>query len=111
MELDKSFSAIGNQIYEWSAGVGDFIAISKNGEKQKGKSKQKNPDPYARPGQKKQGRELKNKARTKANFKQRNGKRRGPQPLKHHTPGRDHRKYLLIFIFGSEMIYDLWENR
>ena len=48
----------------------------------------RNPDPYARPGQKKQEREKKRKNR---NFKNRSGKRRPSEP-KRHTPGRDHRK-------------------
>ena len=47
------------------------------------------PDPYARPGQKKQGREHKNKARKNKNWKP----RPTPKPPKKHTPGRDHRKY------------------
>ena len=51
-----------------------------------------NPDPYARPGQKKQNREVKEKKRKKDNFKSRSGKRR-IEPPKKHTPGRDHRKY------------------
>ena len=46
-------------------------------------------DPYARPGQKKQGRERKNKARQSKDWKPRST----PKPLKKHTPGRDHRKY------------------
>ena len=49
-------------------------------------------DPYKRPDQKKQGRENKNKARKKPGWEKRNGYRR-PKPPKHHTPGRDHRKY------------------
>ena len=51
--MSESFSAIGNQIYDLITGFGDFITISKNGEKEK--NKQKNPDPYARPGQKNKG--------------------------------------------------------
>lgn len=47
------------------------------------------PDPYARPGQKKQGRERKNKARKNKNWKPRST----PKPPKKHTPGRDYRKY------------------
>lgn len=46
-------------------------------------------DPYARPGQKKQGRERKNKARKGSNWKPRSN----PKPPKKHTPGREHRKY------------------
>ena len=48
-----------------------------------------NPDPYARPNQKKQGRELKNKARKKSTWKP----RKSPKKPKKHTPGRGHRKY------------------
>ena len=55
-------------------------------------SKTKDPDPYARPGQKKQGREKKEKKRKKDNFENRSGKRRPSLPKK-HTPGREHRKY------------------
>ena len=47
------------------------------------------PDPYARPGQKKQGRERKNKARKNKNWKPRSK----PKPPKKHTPDRDYRKY------------------
>ena len=46
-------------------------------------------DPYARPGQKKQGRERKNRARQNKDWKPRSN----PRPPKKHTPGRDHRKY------------------
>ena len=46
-------------------------------------------DPYARPGQKKQGRERKSKARRSKDWKPRSN----PKPPKKHTPGRDHRKY------------------
>ena len=48
-----------------------------------------NPDPYARSGQKKQGRERKNKARKSDNWKPKSN----PKPPKKHTPGREHRKY------------------
>ncbi len=50
-------------------------------------SKSKDSDPYARPGQKKQGRERKTKARKSDNWKPRSK----PKPPKKHTPGRDHR--------------------
>lgn len=53
------------------------------------KNKKQNIDPYARPGQKKQGRELKNKNRQKSNFRPKHS----PKKPKKHTPGRDHRKY------------------
>lgn len=46
-------------------------------------------DPYARPRQKKQGRERKNKARKSKDWKPRSN----PKPPKKHTPGRDHRRY------------------
>lgn len=54
-----------------------------------------NPDPYARPGQKKQNRELKNKNRSKQGYKPRNNKRDGkPAKPKKHTPSRKgHKKY------------------
>ena len=48
-----------------------------------------NPDPYARPNQKKQGRERKSKARKSDKWKPRSI----PRPPKKHTPGREHRKY------------------
>lgn len=66
-------------------------------------------DPYARPGQKKQGRELKNKAR--ARFTTRIKFRGGRKPPKHHTPGKEHRKYLwwlLWRFFNYES--DNWWN-
>ncbi|HEX2935354.1 MAG TPA: RHS repeat-associated core domain-containing protein [Bacteroidales bacterium] len=46
-------------------------------------------DPYARPGQKRQGRERKNKARDSDKWKPRSK----PKAPKKHTPGKDHRKY------------------
>ena len=50
-------------------------------------------DPYRRPGQKKQGRENKNKARRHDDWQPRNNRRDGkPRAPKKHTPGRDHRK-------------------
>ncbi len=48
-------------------------------------------DPFARPGQKKQGRENKEKKKENNNWKPNPNKK--PAPLKKHTPGRDHRKY------------------
>lgn len=47
-------------------------------------------DPYGRPGQKKQGRERKEKKKNN-NWKQNPNKK--AKPLPKHTPGRDHRKY------------------
>lgn len=55
------------------------ITFSKNKE---------DPDPYGRAGQKKQGRERKNKARQHDNWKPKSK----PRPLKKHKPARDHRK-------------------
>ena len=52
-------------------------------------SSRDDPDPYSRPGQKKQGRERKNKSRTSKDWKPRST----PKPPKKHTPGRGHRKY------------------
>lgn len=63
-----------------------YVAKSYTATKSKSKS---NPDPYARPGQKKQGRERKNKSRQSDNWKPRSN----PKPPKKHTPGRDHRKF------------------
>lgn len=54
------------------------------------KSKEKDDvDPYARAGQKKQGREVKSKSRQKENFNPRNNKRdKKPAKPKKHTPSR-----------------------
>lgn len=49
------------------------------------------PDPFKRPGQKKQGGELKNKSRKKPGWQPRGGRRR-PVPPKKHTLGRDHKR-------------------
>lgn len=49
------------------------------------------PNPFARPGQKKQGRERKEKKKGADNWNPNPNKR--PKPLPHHTPGRDHQKY------------------
>ena len=57
----------------------DSVKASSNG----------NSDPYARPGQKKQGRERKNKARKSKDWEPRSN----AKPPKKHTPGREHRKY------------------
>ena len=60
--------------------------------KAKAKVKEKyDPDPYGRAGQKKQGRERKEKK--KENGKWKGNPNKKAQPLKKHTPGRDHRKY------------------
>ena len=56
-------------------------------------SQKYNPDPYARPNQKKQGRENKGKNRRKDNYTPRNNKRNNkPARPKKHTPARDHRR-------------------
>jgi len=49
-------------------------------------------DPYARPGQKKQHREIKEKKKANGKDWIRNPNKK-PSPFKKHTPGRDHRKY------------------
>ena len=65
-----------------------------------------NQDPYARPNQKKQGRELKNKARSR--FVTQIKYRRGRRPPKKHTPKPDHRRF--IYILLSYLIEDFWED-
>ena len=50
------------------------------------------PDPYRRPGRKKQGREPSYRARKKDDWEPRNNRRDGkPRKPKSHTPGSDHR--------------------
>lgn len=71
--------------------VGVSAAIKYAKSKSNEKSKE-DVDPYARPGQKKQGREKKNKNRRNDNFEDRSNKRT-KKPPKHHTPGKDHQKY------------------
>ncbi len=56
-----------------------------------------NPDPHGRAGQKKQGRELKNKARER--FTRKVKYRRGRKPLKKHTPGRGHNKHFHLYLW------------
>ena len=64
------------------------------------------PDPYARPNQKKQNRETKNKNRKKDNYKPKNNRRDGkPAPPKHHTPGHDHQKYSQSRKTKMDMLY------
>jgi len=63
------------------------------------------PNPYKRAGQKKQGRENRNKSRTKPQWKSRNNRRDGkPAKPKKHTPSNDHRRFSTqfdeIIIFG-----------
>ncbi len=66
------------------------------------------PDPYARPNQKKQGRENKNKSRKDKNWEPRNNKRDGkPNRPPKHTPGRDHRKYIIPVAVPFEEEYYL----
>ena len=54
------------------------------------RAKTENPDPYRRPGQKKQGRERKEKKKQNG-WENRSNK--PARPLPKHTPGRTHRKY------------------
>ena len=62
--------------------------------KTKKEKRKEEVDPYARPGQKKQGREVKSKSRRNKNFKSNNNKRNNkPAKPKSHTPMRDHQKY------------------
>lgn len=71
------------------------------------KSGNSNPDPFARPGQKKQGRELKNKARGK--FKNKCKYRDGRKPPNKHTPGRDHNHHLANILLWRYLV-DKYEN-
>lgn len=59
----------------------------------KAAKKKAGQDPYARPNQKKQGRERKNKSRSSDDWNDRGNKRNGPPKPKKHTPGNEHRKY------------------
>ena len=54
-----------------------------------------NPNPYSRPGEKKQNRENRNKSRTKDGWQPRNNRRDGkPAKQKSHTPSKKgHKKY------------------
>ena len=71
----------------------------------KGRSKSE-VDPYARPNQKKQGRENKNKNRQKSNYTPRNNRRDGkPAPPKHHTPSSDHQKFSQTRKTKLSMVY------
>ena len=76
--------------------VSTAVKYSKSKSKNKSKQKSKEEvDPYARAGQKKQGRETKVKARQSDKFKSRNNRRDGkPAKPKSHTPSRKgHTKY------------------
>jgi len=55
------------------------------------KDKNRDPNPYKRPGQKKQEREKREKKKGRDDWTLNPNKRQ--KPPKHHTPGRDHRKY------------------
>ena len=95
---------ITQQVYDAGSSLGSNIYEKKKSKKDKNRI----ADPHARPNQHGQGKELKSGARKRDDFQQRNGKRRGPQPLKKHTPGRGHRKQFLVLLFGSELILDDW---
>ena len=74
------------------------------------------PNPYKRPGEKKQNRENRNKSRQKKDWKPRNNRRSGkPAKPKKHTPGRDHKKYYFVGpkffqIFPKGAIYEYMET-
>ena len=74
------------------------------------------PNPYKRPGEKKQNRENRNKSRQKKDWKPRNNRRSGkPVKPKKHTPGRDHKKYYFVGpkffqIFPKGAIYEYMET-
>ena len=55
------------------------------------------PNPYKRPGEKKQNRENRHKGRQKDDWEPRNNRRSGkPAKPKKHTPGREHRKFYFV---------------
>ena len=74
------------------------------------------PNPYKRPGEKKQNRENRNKSRQKKDWKPRNNRRSGkPAKTKKHIPGRDHKKYYFVGpkffqIFPKGAIYEYMET-
>ena len=71
------------------------------------KPKDYDPNPHARPNQKKQGRENGNKARKSPKWEPRNNRRDGqPAKPKKHTPGRDHRKYHSIIVSDQIFIFE-----
>ncbi len=107
--ISSTLNFIIDQISNGINTLGDHLIVESKRKKEK--KNNRDPDPHARPGQKKQGRELKSKSRLNPNFKQRNGRRRGPQPPKHHTPGRDHRKFLLLLLLGNDTIFNIWFDR
>ena len=66
------------------------------------------PNPYKRPGQKKQGRENRNGSRKKPGWEPRNNKRsKTPAEPKKHTPGKDHRKYFKSIGYEKIEIYEV----
>ena len=102
--VDAAYSLATSSSVAESANVVDKKKSDTKGKK--GGKNKPNPDPYAREGQKSQGRENKYKARKSDNFKSRNNLRGGgPRPPKHHTPGRGHNKYkksrIIIIFFGT----------
>ena len=69
------------------------------------------PDPNKRPDQKKQGRELKHKARLNPKFKSRNGRRNDFRKAVRHTPGKNHRNenyYVILLLLIDEEVKDLF---
>ncbi len=80
----------GVAIGAWVIGISEEIENDYVTSRNKNKKSGYDPDPYKRPGQKKQQRERKEK-------KKKNGWEPNPNkrqmPPKKHTPGRDHRKY------------------
>ena len=80
--------------------VGASIYNASRGHEESSSKANDDPDPYARPNQKKQGRERKSKARTHPSWKPRTN----PKPPKKHTPGRDHRKFIWILWMFGELI-------
>ena len=66
------------------------------------------PNPYKRPGQKKQGRENRNGSRKKPDWEPCNNKRsKTPAEPKKHTPGKDHRKYFKNIGYEKIEIYEV----
>lgn len=66
------------------------------------------PNPYKRPGQKKQGRKNRNGSRKKPDWEPRNNKRsKTPAEPKKHTPGKDHRKYFKSIGYEKIEIYEV----
>lgn len=72
-------------------------------------SKDYNPDPYARPGQKKQGRERKEKKKGGGDWNPHNN-RRNERPPKHHTPGREHQKYPQNRIVIVDNLFEIFDQ-